>query len=101
MNIHLHIERLVVDETLLAAGGREALQAVVVAELTRLLDAGGLSAAWHAGGMVPSIRGEPIVAVGNGEPAALGAQVARAIYAGIGNAGDARPVGKASRGGKD
>ncbi len=36
-DIRLHIERLVIDESLLPRGGRAALQAAVESELTRLL----------------------------------------------------------------
>jgi hypothetical protein len=41
-SIHLHIERFVVDEPLLASGQRDALQASVEAALLRLLKQQGL-----------------------------------------------------------
>ena len=82
--IYLHIERLILDQALIERGQGPLLQAAVEAELTRLLAADGLGARWMGGGAVPGVpRGEVHVQDGEG-PSGLGAQIAQAIYQGIG-----------------
>jgi hypothetical protein len=83
MNITVHIERLVLDETIVASGERGQLQAAVRAELLRLLTAGGLSPELARGGALPSV---PVKAIqlGNTGAFSLGRQIAGSLYSGIG-----------------
>jgi hypothetical protein len=85
MNITIAIERLVVEGVQLPPGGERAFRAALEAELTRLLATGGVSAAWHSGGAVPSISVPPISAAS--DPAIMGRSVAQSVYAGVGDAG--------------
>lgn len=85
MNIHLHIERLILDGLPVQAGNGAQLQAAFEAELARLLADGGLSRELAQGGVVPSVRAGAISLVAEGQPAPLGNQIARAVYGGIGN----------------
>jgi len=83
MNIHVHIERLIVDEELTrgdAHGPRRSLSR----ELAGLLRDGGLSQELRAGVALPSVRGGDIARPTNRTPAPLGSQVARAVYDVIG-----------------
>jgi hypothetical protein len=84
MDIRVHIERLVIDEALIGNGDRAALQAAVATELTQLLAAQGLGAAWRAGGAVPTVRGGTVEPAAGQDPARLGQQVAQAVYRRIG-----------------
>jgi hypothetical protein len=94
MSIKLHIERLVLDGIALAPAQRPLLQAAVEAELARLLAEGGMHAGIGSGIHVPSLRAAPIQMDDAGEPAALGAQIARAVYGSFG----APDSGRASTG---
>lgn len=84
MDINLHIERLVLDDISLSPGERPLLQAVVEAELTRLLASGGLSDALQSGGALYNVRATGIQLADGGSPAQLGEQIAGAVYGGIG-----------------
>ena len=84
MNVHLHIERLVLDGVPIEPRGGRMLQAVVEAELTRLLAVRGIPRALLAGGMVPTLHAPPVQLPPGGEPAALGAQTARSVYRSLG-----------------
>jgi hypothetical protein len=55
--------------------------------LARLLAEGGLAGGLAGGIMVPSLQGGAIQ-LGAGDPAALGAQIARSVYGSIGTAGE-------------
>ena len=88
MNINLHIERLIVDEALLARGGRAALQNAVSAELTRLLSEGSLPTPWLNGGNLSTIRGGAIQVGQPNAPANLGAQIGQSIYGAFGGTAD-------------
>lgn len=84
MNVNLHIERLVLDGLALPHADRPVLQAVLEAELGRLLAEGGLSPALQGGGARPELPAGEIDLAPGGDPAQLGAQIARAVYAGLG-----------------
>ena len=85
-NIHLHIERLVLDGV--PVNGAQALQGAVEAELGRLLAASGLAASLAAGAAVPSLRvGDIRLAAGQGVDV-LGGQIAGAVFGGIGGLGN-------------
>jgi hypothetical protein len=83
--LRVHVERLVLDGLAVAPGERPALQAAVEAELARLLAEGGLASHLQAGGAQPYARGGMVRAAQGGDPAALGRQIARAVYGGIGS----------------
>ena len=84
MNIHLHIERLILDGVNLPLGQQHLLQAGVEMELTRLLGEGGLAAHLMAGGAQARIV-SPSIRLDSGLASAdLGQQIAGAVYAGIG-----------------
>jgi len=59
-------------------------QAVIEAELTRLLANGGLNDALQSGGASYNVRPAGIQLAHDGSPARLGEQIARAVYGGIG-----------------
>lgn len=84
MNINLHIERLVLDGLQIGPGQGVKVKAAVEAELSRLLQEGGLSSSLQGGNAPPRIRTNPMQVNGNEYPKNLGAQIARSLYGGIG-----------------
>jgi hypothetical protein len=83
MNIHLHIERLVIDEEV-GSGELHGLRDGLQRELTRLLRPGGLSHEFHVSSAVPELR------VGGMDKrsapgTAASSRIAHALYRGIGN----------------
>lgn len=96
MRIRLHIERLVLDGLPATDGAR--LRAAVEGELARLLAAGGLGRGLAAGGALARLSVPPIHLERDGRrPDVLGRAVARSVHAGIGEPGDAGPVGRRGR----
>jgi hypothetical protein len=88
MDVYVTIDRLVLDGLTLAPGDREVLGAALEAELTRLLSAGGLDAAWSAGAATPRISlAAPALA---GSPAIMGTSIAQTVYGSLGPAGGER-----------
>jgi hypothetical protein len=87
-NIHVHIERLVLDGLPVWHSQRPLLQAAVEAELTRLLAADGLAPNLQAGGALPSVPVRGIQLTSEGNPHTLGQQIAQAVYGGIGGNGN-------------
>lgn len=83
MTITLHIERLVLEGIALDRAQSAQLRAAVEAELTRLLTSDGLSGALAQGGAVPDVPAAPIQLAADGDPGALGQQIARSVYSGI------------------
>jgi hypothetical protein len=88
LDIHLHIDRVVLEDVTLPPGGRAALGTALEAELSRLLAAGGLAEAWQAGAAVPRLAAGPVSLAGS--PADLGVGIARSVYVGLGPAGGER-----------
>lgn len=84
MNIHLHIERLILDGVLVERNQASHVQAAVEAELSRLLSAHGLAADLQGGGAVPNVRANGIQ-LADDNPIQIGTQVAQSVYTGIGN----------------
>jgi hypothetical protein len=83
-NIELHIEQLVLERLPLNGNPRPLVQVAVEVELTRLLSCGGLAAPLLSGGALSRISA-PTIGLHSGEsPAALGRQIAGAVYGGIG-----------------
>lgn len=85
-DIHLHIERLILDGLPIERAQGPHVQAAVEAELTRLLTENGLAANLQAGGAMPSVRANAIQLSSNSNAAQLGQQIAQSVYGGIGNA---------------
>ena len=84
-NIHLHIERLILDGLPIERAQGPHVQAAVEAELARLLTEHGLGATSGAGGAVPSVRASAIQLTSGSSPAEMGIQIAQSVYSGIGN----------------
>jgi hypothetical protein len=84
MNIHLHIERLVLDGLNIGPGQGSQVKAAVEAELSRLLTEGGLAPALQVNGAMQNVRANSIQTSGNTNPSRLGQEISRAVYGGIG-----------------
>jgi len=78
MNVHLHIDRLVLDGIPMSAADRPRLQAAVEAELARLIETNGITPAL-ASGVTPQITLAK-------DTTQLGVSIANAVYTGIGGA---------------
>lgn len=85
MNVNLHIERLILDGIPLGAGQQPLLQGAIEAEITRLVDNGGLSSGLMRGGAIAAILGGTIQLSGESNPTNLGQGIARAVYGGLSN----------------
>jgi hypothetical protein len=83
-NIHLHIDRIALEGISLNLAERKQFQAALESELTQLLTHGGLSSALSSGAALASLSTLNIHMT-TGEPTALGQEIGRAIYGGIGN----------------
>jgi hypothetical protein len=82
-NIHLRIERLILDGLPLTRSQGALVQAAAEAELSRLLAERGLASSLLSGGALPSLRASAIQLSSDGSPAQLGEQIAQAVYGGI------------------
>jgi hypothetical protein len=80
MNIHLHIEHLVLDRLPLEAAHDPAVQAAVEAELMRLLGEDGLAPGFRQRGALAYARGSDVHLASASVPDALGRQIGGAIY---------------------
>ena len=83
MNINLHIERLVLDGLPVETGQAALVKQAVEAELTRLLQVEGFSGPLKSGGALPSLRANSIQLSADKNPAAMGQQIAEAVYRGV------------------
>jgi hypothetical protein len=88
LDIHVRIDRLVLEGVTLPPGGGVALGAALEAELGRLLAVDGLAEAWQAGAAVPRLAAASVSLAGG--PADLGVGIARSVYGGLGPAGGER-----------
>ena len=84
MKINFHIERLILDGISIPAHQQATLQAAIVAALSQSLAAGGLAPSLLAGGAMPYVRGGSVQLSSQASPSELGAQIAQAVYRGIG-----------------
>ena len=84
MKVRLHIDRLVLDGVAVRAGDRARLQAAVEAELTRLVQAGGIAPELAHGGALPSVAAPQITLAQKATPAQIGTSIAGAVYGSVG-----------------
>lgn len=84
MNVNLHIERLLLDGELLEASQAPQLKAAVEQELARLLGEGGVAPRLDAGATLARVEAGPVNWMQGADPARLGAQLAGALYGGLG-----------------
>jgi hypothetical protein len=84
VNIQLHIERLVIEGLPLAQSQGTRVQAAVEQELSRLFVQGQLSPQLASGGALPAVTGGTIQAGHPASPSGLGANIAGAVFSGIG-----------------
>jgi hypothetical protein len=83
MNLRLHIERVVLDGLDLSQAEAERVRVGLEAELSALLQAGGLSPELLGGGAFPTLGAGSLEAF-EGKPQGLASQTAQAVYRGIG-----------------
>ena len=84
VRVNLHIERLVLEGIGVDPAQRPVLQEAIQGELGRLLAEGAIGAGLAVGGLMPSVRASGFEISGDGSPVALGRQIARSVYGGIG-----------------
>ena len=84
MNINVNIERLILDGVSVPHAERPLLQAVVEAELARLLADGGLAPNLVAGGAVPRVDAGNMEIDNTGNYTQMGQDIAQAVYRGMG-----------------
>ena len=82
MNVHLHIDRLVIDGIDIA--DQQALTTALQAELARLLTEQGVAAPLENGGAWASLPPATLALTGNPTSAQIGRDIAQAIFGGIG-----------------
>jgi hypothetical protein len=85
MKINISIERLILDGISIPHHQRPSLQAAVEMELARLIEAGGLSPSLMGGGVMPGLEAGDMRLSNDSNPERLGRQIARSVYAGIGD----------------
>ena len=97
MTVTLHIDRLVLDGLAVSSQGGRVLSTAVEAELTRLLASGALPVS--SGISVPRLAAPGVTLEAGATPAALGTQVAGALFSGLSQSidGPVRPAGAARR----
>ena len=83
-NIHLYIDRLILDGLPVDRMHAPQVQMAVEAELTRLLTERGLGSSITSGA-VPSIPVNGMQFSASSTPKQLGTQIAQSVYNGIGN----------------
>lgn len=81
MNIHLHIERVVLDGLPVSSAQARSLKASISAELGRLLQAAPLSSPRSEA--VPYVRGADLTLGRGDSPSRLGASIAAAVDNGV------------------
>jgi hypothetical protein len=80
-HLHLHIDRLILNDVTLSPSQRHLLQAAIEAELTRLLTES--TAAFSTNQAISSLVIAPITPAANSTPTQLGQQIAQNIYQGM------------------
>jgi hypothetical protein len=82
MTVHVHIERLVLDDRLVGNGDARSVRAALGSELTQLLQGDPLGAQVGANGSRPRIDAGQL-GVAAADAGALGRQVAGALHRGL------------------
>ncbi len=80
MNVHLYIDKLVLDGIAISSGQRPHLKATVERELTQLLTEQGVPHGWRTGGAVHCAPAKEIQLGRDNNPKTLGVQIAQAVY---------------------
>ncbi len=83
MNIHVHIERLVLDDIPVDPSQRPALEAAVRDELVRQLEGAGVAPGLLTGGTRHSVPAGAIALTNAMDATQMGHQIAQAVYGGI------------------
>jgi hypothetical protein len=81
--VRLHIERLVLDGVPLDRASGPILQAALETELARLFAEQGVPATLRQGSAVPRVSVPAVILNAGAKPAALGEQIAKAVYGGL------------------
>jgi hypothetical protein len=83
MNVHLHIEHLVLDGLPVEPDGGDLVRAAVEAELTRLLAEGTLGPGLRTGGAHFAVPADDVAFSHSDSANTLGGKIGQAIYGGI------------------
>jgi hypothetical protein len=86
MNVKLHIERLVLDGFPLSAAQGAAVKTALETELSHLMSQHGISPDLQQRQFLPRVRPALFQPAREASPRALGKQIARSLYGGIGKA---------------
>lgn len=89
MNVHVHIDRLVLDGVPVTAAEGPLVQAAVEAELARLLTDRGLAAGLAGGAALRRTAGTALVMSPDATPGDLGTGIARSVHGGLAEGGGA------------
>ena len=84
MNIHIHIERIVLEGFCVPHHRQGDLRAAVKKELGRLFTSNGLPHGLQSGGAVSRLSADRIQWADESHPTELGQQIARSVYGGLG-----------------
>ena len=84
MNIRLHIEHLVLEGLPVSRAQGAQVKAAVEAELSRLLSERGVAREFQSGMAVPSVNAAPMHMPRVTTPGALGTEIARSVFTGVG-----------------
>lgn len=84
MKIRLHVDKLIVDGLSTSSIGQPALRETVTAELDRLIREQGLGAHMKAAGEHRRMRGSDISVHDRLSAQAIGREIAKSVYSGIG-----------------
>jgi hypothetical protein len=85
MKIHLHIDRLILEGLPATSRQGPQIRSAIQEELTRLLEAHGLSEELRGGISVPRIRAGTMQVGAGSQPGKLGTGIARAVHEGLGS----------------
>lgn len=86
MNIHFHIEKLILDGLPVEQRHGPLLQAAVEAELTRLLAEMGLDSGLHSAGALQSLPASSRLQISSDtNPVQIGNQIAQSVYSILGS----------------
>ena len=85
MNIHIYIDRLILDGLPITRSQGPLVQAAVEAELARLFNENGMAETLQTSIAVPSVRANGMQLASGSNPAQMGTQIAQSVYSGIGD----------------